>query len=283
MSDNIDSFNILNEIYDHNINLLNSIGNSYDINKESQQQETPKMILNLNENNETSTINNNSDKKSNNEVNNITKETKNTSNTINVENKISLVPIIQNIVSTVELGCKINLKEIALQAKNSYYAANKFSGLIMKIKEPKATALIFSTGKMVCLGTKNEQQSKIACKKFGKILKKLNYPITLKNFKIENIFSSCDVKFRIPLLKLYFHILKKLDKKCVKFESEIFPGLIYHCVDNYKKSEDNKEKSNIVFLVFSSGKIIITGAKKTNQIYKEFDKFYPLLRIFKDF
>ena len=330
-----DSFNILNERFFHNINILNNTGNtlplfqsnpnniSYyqnssnyssprsmnspenlnqsflsnlieqsnqpnnsDSNNEPQQQETPKMFLNLNQNNETSTNINNSDNKSNNEVqfsiNNINTETKNTSNKNNFQNEISPIPIIQNIVSTVDLGCTINLNEVALQAQNSYYSPKKFSGLIMRIKEPKSTALIFSTGKMVCLGAKNEEQSKNACKKFAKILKNLDYPITFKKFKIRNIVSSCDVKFKIPLLKLYLHILKYLGKKYVFFESEIFPGLIYHCVDNYKKNEDNTEKSNIVFLVFTSGKIVIAGAKKTNQIYEAFDEFYPVLRLFND-
>ena len=82
-----------------------------------------------------------------------------------------LIPIIQNILSTVDLGCKINLKEIALQAENLYYDPHRFSAFIMKIKEPKVTDLIFPTGKMVCLSTKNEQQSKDACKRFGKIIR----------------------------------------------------------------------------------------------------------------
>ena len=289
-SSNYSSPNSINspESSDKSFNLieLSNKQNSYDSNNEQQQQKTPKMILNLNQNNETSIIINNSDNKSNNELQssinyNIT-ETKNTSNKINSQNEIIQIPIIQNIVSTIDLGCKINLKEVALQAQNSYYAPNKFSGLIMRIKEPKTTALIFSIGKMVCLGAKNEEQSKAACKKFGKILKNLNYPITLKKFKIRNIVSSCEVKFKIPLLKLYFHILKYLDKKRVTFESEFFPGLIYHCDDNYKKSEDNIQKSNMVFLVFASGKMIITGAKKTAQIYEAFDEFFPVLRLFKD-
>ena len=153
----------------------------------------------------------------------------------------------------------------------------------MKIKKPKATALIFSTGKMVCLGTKNEQQSKDVCKRFGKIIRQLKYPITsLKKFKIQNIVASCDVKFKIPLFRLNFHMLKYLNEKCVSYEPELFPGLIYHCFNKRKENENNEEKSNIVYLVFSSGKIVITGAKKTNLIFETFDEFYPVLRKFKD-
>lgn len=47
-------------------------------------------------------------------------ETKNTSNEI-ISNGIEVVPTIQNIVCTADLNCKLNLKEIALQAYNVKY------------------------------------------------------------------------------------------------------------------------------------------------------------------
>ena len=40
----------------------------------------------------------------------------------------------------------------------------------MKIKEPKDITLIFSSGRMICLGEKNEEESKKACRKFAKII-----------------------------------------------------------------------------------------------------------------
>ena len=260
--------------------------NNYYSNNENEQNETPKMNINFSQNDHIAEIISNTEKDSNNkpkdEKNNISIETKNTSNINNI-NQIIPTPVIQNIVSTVDLGCPINLKEIALQAQNTQYFPNKFSGLIMRIKEPKATALIFSTGKMVCLGAKTEEESKNACRKFGKILKNLNYPISLKKFKIENIVSSCNVKFKIPLPKLSNHIIKYLGAKRISYEPEVFPGLIYHYyndIDN--NSEENGGKSNIVFLIFSSGNIVIAGAKNRNEIYDKFDKLYPLLDKFRD-
>ena len=260
--------------------------NNCNSNKETEQIETPKMNYNFSQNDHIAEIISNKEKDSNNkpkdEKNNISIETKNTSN-INIINQITPIPVIQNIVSTVDLGCPINLKEIALQAQNTQYIPNKFSGLIMRIKEPKATALIFSTGKMVCLGAKTEEESKNACRKFGKILKNLNYPISLKKFKIENIVSSCNVKFKIPLCKLSNHIKKYLGAKRISYEPEVFPGLIYHYyndIDN--NSEENGGKSNIVFLIFSSGNIVIAGAKNRNEIYDKFDKLFPLLDKFRD-
>ena len=79
----------------------------------------------------------------------------------------------------------------------------------MKIKEPKTTALIFSSGRMICLGAKNEEESKKACRKFAKIIKSLGYPVNFKEFTIQNVVGSADVKFKISLIKLYIHLIKK--------------------------------------------------------------------------
>ena len=239
--------------------------------------ETPKLNIKLKQNLIGAE---NKEKGNDNEIPGNTVETKNTSNEINFSG-IEKVPDIQNIVSTADLNCKLNLKEIALQANNVKYDPKKFSGLIMKIKEPKATALIFPNGKIVCLGAKNEEQSKNACRKFGKIIKKFGFSVTLGNFKIQNIVGSCKLNFKLPLIALYHHIIKKMNSK-VAYEPELFPGLIYHYLAPKINSDNGNEKNpNIVFLIFNSGNIVIAGAKNRNQIYEAFSKVYPLLYKFK--
>ncbi|XP_010528711.1 PREDICTED: TATA-box-binding protein 1-like [Tarenaya hassleriana] len=64
----------------------------------------------------------------------------------------------------------------------------------MRIREPKTTALIFASGKMVCTGAKSEQQSKLAARKYARIIQKLGFPAKFKDFKIQNIVGSCDVR-----------------------------------------------------------------------------------------
>lgn len=58
-------------------------------------------------------------------------------------------PTLQNIVSTCDLKCRLDLKTIALNARNTEYNPKRFAAAIMKIRNPKTTALIFSSGKMV--------------------------------------------------------------------------------------------------------------------------------------
>ena len=62
-----------------------------------------------------------------------------------------IIPTLQNIVATVNLGCKLELKKIAMGARNAEYNPKRFAAVIMRIREPKTTALIFASGKMVRL------------------------------------------------------------------------------------------------------------------------------------
>ncbi|XP_010528732.1 PREDICTED: TATA-box-binding protein 1-like [Tarenaya hassleriana] len=176
-----------------------------------------------------------------------------------------IVPIIQNIVSTVNLDCRLDLKTIALKARNAEYNPNRFDAVIMRIKEPKTTALIFISGKMVCTGAKDEEQSKSAARKYARIVQKLGFPARFKDFKIQNIVGSCDVKFPIRLegLSCYHYAF-------TSYEPEIFPGAIYRM-----------KHPKVVLLLFVSGKIVITGAKVRDDVYRAFENIYPVLAQFK--
>ena len=188
-------------------------------------------------------------------------------------------PKLQNIVSTANLGCQLRLRQIALQAKNAEYNPKRFAAVIMRIKEPKTTALIFSSGKMVCTGAKSEEDSRKASRKYAKIIRSLGFPVEFKEFTVQNIVGSCDVKFQISLSKLNMKLGKfnsssdsgaKNKKYICHYEPEIFPGLIYHMLD-----------PEIVLLIFVSGKIVLTGAKEREQIYEAFKKIYPVLYKYK--
>lgn len=134
----------------------------------------------------------------------------------------SILPQLQNIVSTVNLSCKLDLKVIALQARNAEYNPKRFAAVIMRIREPRTTALIFSSGKMVCTGAKSEDDSRLAARKYARIIQKLGFHAKFLDFKIQNMVGSCDVKFPIRLEGLVL-----THGKFSSYEPELFPGLIY--------------------------------------------------------
>ena len=176
---------------------------------------------------------------------------------------------------TANLSCKLDLKKIASKL-NLEYNPKKFPGLTIKIEEPKTTALIFENGKMVLLGSKNEQEYKNACNKVLKILKDLKYNASLKDFKIQNIIASCNIQFEIHLSKLFVD-LSKLPKQNASYRPEIFPGLIYKFPNYNVDIQKGGNNPNLIFQIYSSGNIVITGAKTMQQINDAFDKTYPLL------
>jgi len=174
-------------------------------------------------------------------------------------------PTLQNIVATVNLETRLDLKTIALHARNAEYNPKRFAAVIMRIREPKTTALIFASGKMVVTGAKSEEQSRLAARKYARIIQKLGFPARFSEFKIQNIVGSCDVKFPIRLEGLacaHGHFSS--------YEPELFPGLIYRMV-----------KPKIVLLIFVSGKIVLTGAKVREEIYQAFENIYPVLTDFR--
>jgi len=176
-----------------------------------------------------------------------------------------IVPTLQNIVATVNLECRLDLKTIALHARNAEYNPKRFAAVIMRIREPKTTALIFASGKMVVTGAKSEDDSKLAARKYARIVQKLGFPARFTDFKIQNIVGSCDVKFPIRLEGLAF-----AHGHYSSYEPELFPGLIYRMV-----------KPKVVLLIFVSGKIVLTGAKVREEIYQAFNTIYPVLSEFR--
>lgn len=176
-----------------------------------------------------------------------------------------IVPQLQNIVSTVNLSCRLDLKKIALHARNAEYNPKRFAAVIMRIREPRTTALIFSSGKMVCTGAKSEDDSRLAARKYARVVQKLGFPAKFLDFKIQNMVGSCDVKFPIRLEGLVL-----THGQFSSYEPELFPGLIYRMV-----------KPRIVLLIFVSGKVVLTGAKVRQEIYDAFNNIYPILKSFK--
>jgi transcription initiation factor TFIID TATA-box-binding protein len=176
-----------------------------------------------------------------------------------------IVPQIQNVVSTANLGTKLDLKKIALSVRNAEYNPKRFAAVIMRLTNPKTTALVFGSGKIVCTGAKSVEDSRLAARKYARIIQKLGFNVKFTEFKIQNIVGSCDVGFPIRLEGLTL-----AHRKFSSYEPELFPGLIYRMLE-----------PKIVLLIFVSGKIVLTGAKEREDINTAFNNIYDILCDFK--
>ena len=177
--------------------------------------------------------------------------------TIRFVNSIKLT----NVVATVNLDCKPELKSIALGARNAEYNPRRFPAVIMHIKEPKSAALIFSSGKMVVTGTRSEEDSLRAAQKYTTIMKRLKCAANCTEFRVQNMTASCDIGFPIRLEGLVMD-----QPRFCSYEPELFPGLVYRMYN-----------PKIVLLIFVSGRIIITGAKTKRDMDAALEKLHPIL------
>ena len=157
---------------------------------------------------------------------------------------------IVNIVVSSDLKHDVPLEKMAATLSNTEYNPEQFPGLVLRIKEPKTSALIFSSGKIVCTGARTMEQVEEAIQKIIKSLEKINVKITIKpEISIQNMVASGRVGMDLNLNKLAI----KLDN--TEYEPEQFPGLVYKL---------NEAKAT--FLLFSNGKVVCTGTKSESAV-----------------
>jgi len=157
---------------------------------------------------------------------------------------------IQNIVATASLGKPVPLRKLARTQPNTEYNPETFPGLVLRIKEPKSAVLVFSSGNLVCTGTKSITQVKQVIEAVIKQLKKINVNITtVPKITVQNIVASGTIE-----LKLNLNFLA-LEMKNTEYEPEQFPGLVYKLIE-----------PTATFLLFSNGKLVCTGTKNKKQL-----------------
>lgn len=175
---------------------------------------------------------------------------------------------IQNCVATFSLGLtNLNLRDISQKLVYCDFNPPKFAAMTIRIQNPKTTALTFSSGNMVCTGSKNIYESLLACRKYTRLLQNAGIKVCFKDFNVQNIVASAGVPFPLKLQQLASD-----HGPYVSYEPTLFPGAVLR-VENPK----------VVFLLFRSGKVVITGAKDILQIKNAFLCIYePFILKYRD-
>ena len=167
-----------------------------------------------------------------------------------------------NIVVSTSLKHDIPLEKMAATLSNTEYNPEQFPGLVIRIKEPKTSALIFSSGKIVCTGARSMDKVHESINKIIKSLEKIKVKITIKpEIKIQNIVASGSVGMDLNLNTLAM----KLDN--TEYEPEQFPGLVYKL-----------DEAKATFLLFSNGKVVCTGTKSEKEVEIALDKLIVNLK-----
>ena len=169
---------------------------------------------------------------------------------------------IENVVASISVNAEIDLDRLAASLPSAEYEPEQFPGLVLRLEDPKSAILVFSSGKMVCTGAKAPKFIKIAINKTIKLIRSTGIKIQGPPIiTIQNIVASSDLCVELNLDKIAFALQN------AEFEPEQFPGLVFR-VENPK----------VVFLLFRSGKIVCTGAKKRVDLDRGVQKMIAELR-----
>ena len=155
---------------------------------------------------------------------------------------------IENIIVSAQISDALDIKSLAEKIPGSNYNPDEFSGLSVKLEDPKVAVLILSSGKIVCTGAKKMEDVDNTINKITNNIRKAGFDVKeYYTIETQNIIASTNLKKEMHLSS----IAKGLILQHVDYEPKHFPGLIYR-VDEFRA----------VLILFSSGKLICTGAKK---------------------
>ncbi|UCH32362.1 MAG: TATA-box-binding protein [Candidatus Bathyarchaeota archaeon] len=165
---------------------------------------------------------------------------------------------IENVVASATLNQRVDLNAVVKGYPGVEYRPEQFPGLVFRLKRPKTATLIFNSGKMVCTGAKSEKEARRAVMRVIKELKKGGIIIIGKPvLKIQNIVASAALQGLIDLEKAALILQKTM------YEPEQFPGLIYRM-----------PVPKVVILLFASGKLVCTGAKREEDVFEAVSKLH---------
>ncbi|MFH1400623.1 MAG: TATA-box-binding protein [Nanoarchaeota archaeon] len=160
-----------------------------------------------------------------------------------------------NIVVSTSLEHDIPLEKMAAVLSNTEYNPEQFPGLVIRIKDPKTSALIFGSGKVVCTGARSMDKVEESIQRIIESLEKINIHIKIKpKINIQNIVASGSIGMDLNLNTLAM----KLEN--TEYEPEQFPGLVYKLME-----------AKATFLLFSNGKVVCTGTKSEEAVHHALD------------
>ena len=160
--------------------------------------------------------------------------------------------IVENIVASTSFSDKLDLDVIAQSLEEAEYEPEQFPGLVYRLSSPKTATLLFRSGKANCTGAKNIEDVRTTINIIAEKLKKLGVEVYKDPaIVIQNIVAISDLGGELNLNE----VAMALGLENVEYEPEQFPGLVYRI-----------KEPKVAMLLFGSGKIVCTGARKITDV-----------------
>jgi transcription initiation factor TFIID TATA-box-binding protein len=177
---------------------------------------------------------------------------------------------VHNIVSTSLIYSQempIDLEYLHELLPCSSYDRKRFAAITIRIDNPKCTALLFTSGKLVVTGVRSWYECLLAALCVTRIVNQtmIRTKYMVINCDIQNIVAHSDIGVTSPAKLDIECMYADLSMECT-YQKNMFPGLIYRAVD-----------CPVVLLCFYSGKIVLTGGKRMQDIEDGWDMVYPII------
>jgi len=159
---------------------------------------------------------------------------------------------VENIVASTAFADKLDLDMILQSVEGAEYEPEQFPGLVYKLSNPKTATLLFKSGKANCTGAKSIEDVHKTIDIIVERLRKLGVDV-YKNpeITVQNIVAVADLGGELNLTETAMG----LGLQNIEYEPEQFPGMVYRI-----------KEPKVAMLLFSSGKIVCTGAKNVEDV-----------------
>lgn len=169
--------------------------------------------------------------------------------------------VLSNVVARLSVGCHLNLRKIATQSYDVELKRER-QKVVMKMKNPKCTAYMWSSGKIVCTGSTSADNSRRSARKFVKRLKRIGCNAKFSKYKIVNVLASAKMPFEIDITRFS---REHRGPHC-SYEPEL------HCGVNFKERETKASLK-----IFSTGSITV-AARSVERARQGIRNLYPILK-----
>ncbi|KXA96588.1 hypothetical protein AKJ38_03025 [candidate division MSBL1 archaeon SCGC-AAA259I14] len=157
---------------------------------------------------------------------------------------------VNNVVMTVSYrDVEFDLEKIASNLKGARYEPEVFPGVTYATFEPKASFLIFASGKANCVGARSVEDGEKAIENLTEQLQDLGYDIGEPQVKVQNMVAFVNFHRGFDLEEIARNF------RSAEYEPEVFPGLVFRM-----------EESSVAFLLFVEGEGVCVGAKSEEEI-----------------
>lgn len=172
---------------------------------------------------------------------------------------------IENVVTSSDIGCNLDLAPLAADIPNAQYDASQFPGLVYRSNDPKVTILVFRSGQIVCTGSRSVDRSRTALDRLLGSFDDLGIEYDDPTISVQNIVgvANVDTPLNLNAIAIAFGL------ENTEYEPEQFPGLVYRL-----------ENHPTVALLFGSGKMVVTGGKSTEHVEESVEHVYGDLENF---